>query len=346
MAFDLFQYTDQHRHQELYVIHDHATGLRGIIAIHSTVRGPALGGTRLWHYGNTEKALVDVLRLSEGMTYKAATAGLPLGGGKAVIMADGKEASDPALRAARFEAFGAFVERLNGRFITAEDIGTTTEDMVVMRRKTRHVVGLPGVGGDPSPVTAYGVLRGMQAMIEETLDTDSFTNVSVAIQGLGKVGMSLAKLLLERGAVITATDARAEARQAAKELGIAIVSPKQIYDAPCSIFAPCALGGILNDETIPRLRCKIVAGSANNQLAEPRHAEKLQAREIRYAVDYIVNAGGLINVAMELEGYDPQRVLRKVDAIYDTIKLTLQRSRSEGITTAQAGWEIAAERLL
>lgn len=206
MAFDIFQYTGQHRHQELHFVHDQATGLRGIIAIHSTVRGPALGGTRLWHYANTEKALIDVLCLSEGMTYKAATVALPLGGGKAVIMADGKEAHDPDLRAARLEAFAAFVERLDGRFITAEDVGTTTDDIVVMRRHTSHVVGLPDVGGDPSPITAHGVVRGMQAMTEEVLDTDSFTGIPVAIQGLGKVGMSLAKLLLDRGAVVTGVD--------------------------------------------------------------------------------------------------------------------------------------------
>lgn len=344
MAFDIFQYMGQHQHQEIHFVHDHATGLRGIIAIHNTFRGPALGGTRLWQYAKTDEALVDVLRLSEGMTYKAAAVGLPLGGGKAVILADGKE-SDPTLRAARFEAFGAFVASLDGRFITAEDIGTTTNDIVVMHRRTTHVVGMPDVGGDPSPVTAHGVLCGMQAMIEGVLNTDSFTDMPIAIQGLGKVGMSLAKLLMERGATITATDVRPETRNEAKKLGITIVTPKQIYDVPCMIFAPCALGGILNDETIPRLRCKIVAGSANNQLAEAHHAEMLQVREISYAVDYIINAGGLINVAVELEGYDQQRAMHKVDAIYDTIKLILQRSRGQGITTAQAGWELAAERL-
>jgi leucine dehydrogenase len=344
MAFDIFQYVAEHNHQAIHVVHDQATGLRGIIAIHNTFRGPALGGSRLWRYAKSDDALVDALRLSEGMTYKAAAVGLPLGGGKAVILADGQE-DDPAIRAARFAAFGAFVESLDGRFITAEDIGTTTSDVVVMRQRTSHVVGLPDVGGDPSPITAYGVLRGMQAMIEATLDTDSFADMPIAIQGLGKVGMHLAKLLLERGAVITATDVRPETRAAAKQMGIAIVAPKQIYDVPCVIFAPCALGGVLSAETIPRLRCQIVAGSANNQLAEPRHAELLHARRIGYAVDYIINAGGLINVAVELEGYDAQRAMSKVEAIYDTITLIWRRARAQNITTAQAAHELATERL-
>ena len=241
--------------------------------------------------------MLDALRLAEAMTYKAAVAGLPLGGGKAVLFADGRE-QDPAVREARLLAYGRVIEQLGGMYITAEDANTTMADMAVIRRATRHVAGLApadGGGGDPSPVTAVGVLAGMQALAADVLGVSSLSGVRVAIQGLGKVGLALAELLVAEGAAVTACDVRPEvARAAAEALGIAVVAPEAIFDVPCAIFAPCAYGGVLNDETIPRLTCQIVAGSANNQLREPRHAEALRARGIAYAVDYVINAGGLI----------------------------------------------------
>ena len=335
----------EHDHEELVYRYDKDTGLRALIAVHNTTLGPALGGTRLWHYDSTEEAVIDVLRLSEGMTYKAAVAGLNLGGGKSVIMADGRE-DDPLVRAERFEAFGAMVACFDGRYICAEDVGTTTDDMVYIQKHTDNVVGLAGRSGDPSPVTAYGVLRGIQACAAAGLGSDDLNGVRVAVQGLGKVGLILAELLIQAGAEVTGCDVSPDAIQKAQALGVNIVDTDAIYDVPCDIFAPCALGATINDETIPRLTASIIAGAANNQLDDPvRHGQLLHDAGVIYAVDYVINAGGLINVSFELTGYDRDAARAKTGAIYDTITRMIDISRREGIPTVLAARHIANEML-
>lgn len=345
---DALVFLAEHNHEQVESYFDRATGLRAWIAIHSTKLGPALGGARLWKYASQQDALLDVLRLSEGMTYKAAVAGLPHGGGKTVILADGLE-QDPDLRAARFRALGRFVEGLGGRYITAEDVGTTTADMVQIRRSTRYVLGMPveeGSSGDPSQMTAFGVLQGIKALVEEVLERDKLAGVRVAIQGLGKVGMALAEYLVEAGAVVIGSDVRPEVAEAAKaRLKIETVATEAIYDVPCDIFSPCALGAILNDQTIPRLNCRIVAGSANNQLAEERHGRLLRERGIVYAVDYVINAGGLINVSSEWTGYNAEQARAKTANIYHTIKRLLVVSKEQGISTELAAHRMALEVL-
>lgn len=344
--FDCMDYVIKHKHEQLVFNYDEETGLRALIAIHSTRLGPALGGTRLWHYDSTEAAVLDVLRLSEGMTYKAASAGLPLGGGKAVILADGRE-QDSGVRAARFRAFGRFVESLNGRYITAEDVGTTPQDMAQVLQSTSHVVGLPGASGDPSPVTAYGVFRGMEAAVEFALNRDSLDGVRVAVQGLGKVGLALVDYLIEAGAQVIATDIRPEALKAARlRPNVRIVEPDAIYDAACDVFAPCALGGVINDATLPRLKCKVIAGAANNQLDDPdRHSTDLRQRGIVYVVDYVINAGGLINVTGELEGYDSTRICALTAGIYNRVWKLLDFADTAGITTHEAARQLVQNAL-
>ncbi len=345
---DPVAFSVEHKHEQVVSYFDDETGLRAFIALHNTRRGPAVGGARLWHYDTPQDALLDVLRLSEGMTYKAALADLPLGGGKTVILADGKE-QDAAVRAARFEVLGRYIEALGGRYITAEDVGTTIEDMTRVRRATRYVLGMPveaGGGGDPSPVTAFGVLCGLKALAEDVLARETLAGVRVAIQGLGKVGMSLAEQLVREGAVVIASDIRPQvAEEARSRLKIEVMEPEAIYDARCDIFAPCAMGAVMNDRTIPRLTCKVVAGSANNQLEAERHAEALHERNIVYAVDYVINSGGLINVASELDGYDEERARLKTAQIYRTIKRMLEIARTEGISTHRATQRLALEML-
>ncbi|HEY7346729.1 MAG TPA: Glu/Leu/Phe/Val dehydrogenase dimerization domain-containing protein [Ktedonobacterales bacterium] len=341
---DPVAFSVEHKHEQVVSYFDDETGLRAFIALHNTRRGPAVGGSRLWHYDSPQDALLDVLRLSEGMTYKAALAGLPLGGGKTVILADGNE-QDASLRAARFRVLGRYIEALGGRYITAEDVGTTPEDMAQARRSTRFVMGTPieeGGSGDPSPMTAFGVLCGMRALVEDVLGRDTLAGVRVAIQGLGKVGMGLAELLAREGAAVIGSDVRPQVvEEARNRLKIEVVEPQAIYDVPCEIFAPCAMGAVMNDRTIPRLACRIVAGSANNQLEEERHAEALHARAIVYAVDYVINSGGLINVASELDGYDENKARAQTAQIYYTIKRMLEIARAEGISTQRAAHRVA-----
>ncbi|MFW5709538.1 MAG: Leu/Phe/Val dehydrogenase [Chloroflexota bacterium] len=342
-----YDFLATHDHEQFVYRYDHKTGLRAMIAVHNTTLGPGLGGTRLWHYDSLEEAAVDVLRLSEGMTYKAAVAGLNLGGGKSVIIADGRE-DDPTVRAARFEQFGRFVEELGGRYIAAEDVGTQPTDMIQIKRSTNHVVGMPvekGGSGDPSPMTAFGVYRGILATVEDVLDRDSLEGIRVSIQGLGKVGIVLAQLLLDAGAVVIGTDVSDHALEEARAMGVEVVDTDAIYDVPVDIFAPCALGAVINDITIPRLTCKIIAGSANNQLDEARHGEILHDRGVVFAVDYVINAGGLINVSYEVGGYDEARAREKTAHIYDTIKEMLARSKAEGISTLRAAQQMAEEAL-
>jgi leucine dehydrogenase len=345
---DALVFLAEHNHEQVVSYFDRATGLRAWIALHSTKLGPAFGGSRLWKYASHEEALLDVLRLSEGMTYKAAAAGLPHGGGKTVILADGQE-QDPAIRAASFRALGRCIEGLGGRYVTAEDVGTTTADMVQIRRSTRYEMGThveEGGSGDPSPMTAFGVLCCIRALVEDVLGRAKLAGVHVAIQGLGKVGMALAEHLVEAGAVVIGSDVRPEVTEAAKaRLKIETVGIDAIYDVPCDIFAPCAMGAILNDETIPRLNCHIVAGSANNQLAEERHGRMLRERNILYAVDYVINAGGLINVTNEGTGYNEEKARAKTANIYYTIKRMLALSKEQGISTQFAAHQMALEAL-
>lgn len=345
---DPVAFSVEHKHEQVVSYFDDETGLRAFIALHNTRRGPAVGGARLWHYETAQDALLDVLRLSEGMTYKAALADLPLGGGKTVILADGKE-QDASIRAARFQVLGGYIEALGGRYITAEDVGTTTEDMTALRRSTRYVLGIPveaGGGGDPSPMTAFGVLCGIKALAEDVLERDTLAGVRVAIQGLGKVGLNLAELLVGEGAVVIGSDMRPQVVEEARQrLKIEVAEPEAIYDVPCDIFAPCAMGAVLNDRTIPRLACRIVAGSANNQLEDISHAEALHERRIVYAVDYVINSGGLINVASELGGYDEAKARAKTAQIYQTMKRMLEIARTEGISTQRATQRMARDLL-
>lgn len=344
--FDYMDYMVDHGHEQLVFNYDEETGLRALIAIHSTRLGPSLGGTRLWTYDSIDDAVRDVLRLSEGMTFKAAVAGLPLGGGKAVILADGQE-SDPVIREARFRAFGRFVDSLGGRYITAEDVGTRTDDMAAVHEFTDHVSGLPGGSEDPSPMTAYGVLQGIRAGVEHVFKSESLSGLHVAIQGLGKVGYALAEHLVREGATVTATDIDPVILDRARdELSVNIVEQDAIYSVDCDIFAPCALGAVINDTTLPQLTCKMIAGAANNQLEDVgRHSRLLAERGIVYLVDYVINSGGLINVYTELEGYDPAKARARTAGIFQTIEQMLTLAQTNSITTFRAS-EIMAYNAL
>jgi leucine dehydrogenase len=341
----LFDYMGQHGHEQVAFWLDKDVDLKAIIAIHDTTLGPALGGTRMWPYATMEDALIDVLRLSEGMTYKAAVAGLDLGGGKAVIIGDPATEKSPAL----FESYGRFVDSLGGRYITAEDVGTTVADMVQVSMTTKHVTGLPeshGGSGDPSPLTAFGVYKGIKACTNAVFGTDSLPGKTVAVQGLGKVGYSLADYLRQGDATVVAADINKQALDhARRELDIEIVDPDEIYQVKCDIFAPCALGAVINDTTIPQLRARIVAGSANNQLAEDRHGYALRERGILYAPDFVINAGGLINVAAELKHCSPSWSWNKVANIYTTVTRIIEIAREQDVPTHVAALQLARRRI-
>jgi leucine dehydrogenase len=301
----LLQRMQEYDYEEVIFFQDRATELQAIVAIHDTTLGPALGGCRFWHYTSSRAAVNDALRLARGMTYKASVAGLNLGGGKSVVIGNPKTHKSEAL----LRAIGRFVNTLRGRYIIAEDVGTSTDDMAIIHKETNYVVGLAtehGGSGDPSPVTAYGVLHGMQACTKEVFKTRDLNGLTVAIQGAGHVGYHLARCLKKEGATIIITDIyKNNAKRVIEEFGAKYVAPEKIYAIKCDVFSPCALGGILDDKNIRALRCKIVAGSANNQLKASRHGEKIQQRGILYAPDYVINSGGLINVADELRGYNP-----------------------------------------
>ena len=323
----VFDHLEQYDYGEVHLKRDAASGLRAIVAIHDTRLGPALGGCRFIHYESDDEALVDALRLARGMTYKAALAGIPHGGGKSVIIRPRAQFD----RAALFRAFGRFVEDLGGRYITAEDSGTGIEDMEILRRVTKHVTGVKpeqGGSGDPSPFTALGVRRGIEACVKFALGKSSLAGVHVAVQGVGHVGYHLCRELHTLGASLTVADIDPlKAERAQREFGASVVSLDAIFTGDCDVFAPCALGSALNDETIPRLRCKIVAGAANNQLAEPRHGADLMQRGILYAPDYAINAGGLINVAEEHVGYDEAKATAGTLKIFDTIYEIAERAQ-------------------
>jgi leucine dehydrogenase len=341
--FDLFRKND---HEQIVFCSDKASGLSAIIGIHNTTLGPALGGVRMWTYASDFDALNDVLRLSRGMTYKAAAAGLNLGGGKAVIIGDPHTQKNEAL----FRTFGRYVESLGGRYITAEDVGTTVTEMVHIFHETKYVTGIPfelGGSGDPSPVTAYGTFCGIKACANIRFGSDSLQGKTIAIQGAGHVASTLAKHLAEAGAKVIITDIYQEkAQEVAKNTGATVVAPNEIYDTACDVFAPAALGATINDDTIGRLKCSIIAGPANNQLAdEDKHSKELVKRDILYAPDYVINAGGLINVASELEGYSQSRALKQAENIYNTLRRILQRSSELGITTIEAANHVVEERI-
>lgn len=331
---------DDHRH--VLFCRDAATGLKAIIAIHDVTRGPALGGCRMWPYAGEEEAVRDVLRLSRGMTYKSALAGLPLGGGKSVILGDSRKDKTPAL----FQAFGRFVDSLGGRYIAAEDVGTSVADIEAMRQATRHVAGIAKGGGDPSPVTAHGVFQGIRAAAKAKLGRDDLAGLRVAVQGLGHVGFDLARRLHAAGARLIVADIDpARTARAAADFAAEILPADRIHAADADIFAPCALGAVLNDRTIPEIQARIVAGSANNQLAEERHAGMLRKRGILYAPDYAINAGGIINIHHEMKGeYNRAAALRQVEGIYDTLLDIVARAEAENISTAEAADRIAESR--
>src|SRR5689334_1064826 len=329
-------------HEQLVLCQDSASGYRGIIAVHSTVLGPALGGTRFWRYSSDEEAIVDALRLARGMTYKNAVAGLNLGGGKSVIIGDNRTTK----REMVFRAHGRFVDSLGGRYITAEDVGTSTADMDFVHMETKYVTGLANKSGDPSPVTARGVFRSIQASAKHRWGSDSLEGKTIAIQGLGHVGYYLSKELHAARAHLIVTDIDASrVKRVVDEFGAKAVEHDSIFSVKADIFAPCALGGIINDKTLPQLKVEIVSGGANNQLLEQRHGEALDAKGILYAPDYVANAGGVINVYSELAGWTRERSLRKADEIYDTLLGVFELAREQGIPTYVAADRMAERRL-
>lgn len=333
-------------HEQVIFCYDRATGLKLIIAIHDTTLGPALGGCRMWPYASEEEALTDSLRLAKGMTYKSAAAGQNHGGGKAVIWGDPQTEKSEEL----FRALGRFVGTLRGRLVTGPDMGTDKNDFVWANLESPWFVGLPehhGGSGDTAVLTAYGVWRGMKAAAQFRWGSDSLQGRRVALQGLGKVGRHLLIHLLEEGAFVTATDLQTErvAEVCAFHPNVTGVGIDEIYHQPCEIFSPCAMGGILNDGTIPRLRCQIIAGSANNQLLDLRHGDQLHRLGILYAPDYVINAGGLIQVAEELKGWDHGRAKRRTEAIYDTLLQIFAISRDEQVPTYLAANRLAERRI-
>ena len=330
-------------HERVVFCQDSEAGYRGIIAIHSTKLGPAVGGTRFWNYPNDEAALEDALRLSRGMTYKNALAGLPFGGGKSIIIGNNKTVDREAI----FRAHGRFIETFQGRYIAAEDVGTNTSDMDYVRLETSHVAGLADRSGDPSPATAHGVFRAIQAAAMHRWGQDDILGRSVAVQGCGNVGYHLCKELNSAGARLIVTDTEpAKVQRCATEFGAVEVEPDEIYGVKADIFAPCALGGILNSVTIPRLKVAIVTGSANNQLLEPVHGDMLEERNILYAPDYVANAGGIISGgSIELLGWEPSRAFDKVNRIYDTLLNIFEVATRENIPTYQAADRLAEQRL-
>jgi leucine dehydrogenase len=341
----IFEQLSAYDHEQVVFCRDESVGLKAIIAIHNTSLGPSLGGTRMLDYPSEADAVRDVLRLSRGMTYKAAVAGLDLGGGKAVIIGDPSMKSEPM-----FRAFGRFVDTLGGRYITAEDMNTTVEDMENIRRETKWVTGSEaahGGSGDPSPVTAWGVFHGIRACLEITYGSPDLSGRTVAIQGVGNVGWWLAKYLHDAGAKLLYTDVSARRLTAATEqFGGRVLEGDEFYKAEADVLAPCAIGGIINPRTVPLLRAPIIAGGANNVLDdERRDGESLSQRGINYAPDYVINAGGLINVYSELKGYGREKAMQDAANIFDTVKRVINKAKVDATTTALAANRVAEERI-
>lgn len=333
-------------HEQLVICYDEPTGLKAIIGIHNTVLGPALGGSRLWNYRSEEEAIKDVLRLSRGMTFKAAISGLNLGGGKAVLIGDPKMKTEAYLR-----RFGRFVESLGGRYITAEDVNMNTQDMSYISMETRHVTGLPDVkggNGDPSPVTAYGTYHGMKAAAKRAFGTDSLAGKKIAVQGVGQVGKGLLNYITKEGAKVYITDVFEDRLQTvARETGAIAVDPAEIYDVDMDIFAPCALGGSLNDDTLARLPCAVIAGAANNQLEDDeRHGKLIMEKGIIYAPDFLINAGGVMHVYAEYAGgYQKSWSMHQAERIYDTCLAVLDRSAKDETPSQQVAMQMAMDRI-
>ncbi|MCK4578330.1 MAG: Glu/Leu/Phe/Val dehydrogenase [Candidatus Marinimicrobia bacterium] len=343
---DVFKMMNKHSHEQVVFCNEPEIGLRAIIAIHDTSLGPSLGGCRFYNYQSDDDAMYDVLRLSRGMTYKASIAGLNLGGGKSVIIGNPETDKNEYL----FRAFGRFVDGLGGRYITAEDMNTSVRDMEWVRNETQYVTGISralGGSGDPSPVTALGVFVGIQAAFKTRRGSEDLNEVKVAVQGVGHVGYHICRLLHEAGAQLFVSDVNQLAVEIiVEEFGATAVNGDEIYGLDVDVFAPCAMGAILNDKTIPQLKAEIIAGAANNQLAESKkHGEALLKRGILYAPDYAINAGGLINVANELEGYNRDRAFQQAEGIYDTLMAIFKTSEAQGIPTNVASDQLAEERI-
>ncbi|WMS88029.1 Glu/Leu/Phe/Val family dehydrogenase [Pleionea litopenaei] len=337
-VFNLRAYDE---HEQVVFCSDSESGLKAIIAIHSTALGPATGGCRMWEYNSDEGALIDALRLSRGMTYKNAMAGLNMGGGKSVIIGNPRTQKSEEL----FRAFGRFVDNLKGRYVTAEDVGINPDDMALVHKETNHVLGLEGKSGDPSPVTAYGVYMGMKAAVKHRLGRDSLDGIKVAVQGLGHVGQYLCDHLAKEGAQLFVTDINKESiDKIVSSCGATAIDKDEIYQQDVDVYAPCALGATLNDVTIPKLKASVIAGAANNQLAEDRHGDELKKRGILYTPDYIINAGGIINVSFE-ENYNREVALRKVDEIYQTLEEVFATADKENKTTNVVADELARKRV-
>ncbi len=341
----VFERVNGDAYEQVVFCHDRGTGLRAIIAIHSTRLGPSLGGTRFYPYSGEDEALEDVLRLARGMTYKAALAGLDLGGGKAVILGDPNRHKTEAL----LRAYARFVDSVGGRYITAEDVGTTQDDMDTIRRETRHVTGVsPSLGGsgDPSLATAFGVLHAMKAVALRLWGSTELAGRHVVVSGVGKVGHALVRHLVEERAEVTASDVSEPAlAKAAQDFSAETVAPEKAHAVPCDIYSPCAMGGALNARTIPELRCAAIVGAANNQLEDASCIGLLDQIGVLYAPDYVVNAGGVINIAEELRGYDRQRAYGRIRRIYDTTLHVLEAAEGEGISTTVAADRLAERRI-
>jgi leucine dehydrogenase len=343
----IFDQISQLEHEQLVFCHDEYTGLKALIGIHNTVLGPALGGTRMWNYASDQEAVTDVLRLSRGMTYKAAISGLNIGGGKAVIIGDVYKLKSEAL----MRRFGRFIESLGGRYVTAEDVNMTTRDMEYISMETKHVTGLPetmGGGGDPSPVTAYGVYMGMKSILKNQTGSESLENKKVAVQGAGQVGSHLVELLTKEGAKVFVSDIYEEKiKRLATHHKITVVNPEEIHKLNVDVYAPCALGATLNDQTIPELRCNIVAGGANNQLFDENiNGRMLKDNGIVYGPDFLINAGGVMNVYAEyLGGYNRKVVYQLAENIYSTCQKIINTANAEDITTHDAAKKLAERRI-
>lgn len=336
----LYEHPEFDHHEQVVFCHDQESGLKAIIAIHDTTLGPSLGGTRLWNYASSAEAVTDVLRLSRGMTYKSAMAGLPLGGGKAVIIGDAKKIKSEEL----FRAYGRFIESLSGRYITAEDVNIRTEDIGMVAKETSYVAGTADKAGDPSPHTALGTYLGLKAAAKHKLGSEDLKGVKIAIQGLGAVGYDFAKYCAEDGAELIVTDINEEAiERAVKELGAKAVGLDEIYAVDADVYAPCALGATINDETLKQLKVKIIAGSANNQLANPKHDKVVKDMDILYAPDYVINAGGVIHICSEAANFTVEETEKRVRGIYDTLDQLFARAQDEDRPTGTVADEMARE---
>ena len=343
---NVFEKMENMEHEQLMFFNDNKTGLKGIIAIHNSVLGPALGGTRLWHYTNEQEAINDVLRLSRGMSFKSSISGIHLGGGKAVIIDNPKAKKDEAY----WRSYGKFVDNLGGKYITAEDVGTNTQFIEYISLETKHVAGKPdylGGGGDPSPVTAYGVYLGMKAAQKQLSGSDSLMGKKIAVQGVGHVGQYLIDHLSKEGAEIIIADINeANLKTVSAKHKVQVVAPNDIYAVDMDIYAPCALGASINDETIPQLKCSVVAGAANNQLAEEKkHGDVLKDKGIIYAPDFLINAGGVINCYIETVGYNRERAMAATEKIYSQTCAVLEYAANENKNSQEVALEIAMNRI-